>query len=222
MPRNTLPSALLILLLSAGCIVSDQINTVTVNPDGSAELVMFRSNIRSTQKGEKADKELAGYRRMFDAQTDEGMARIREVGGEILKTVWVRDDVPLSNVLHARFSKASQLEEYFGRQDGPVQITTQFQSDGLIRRLVFQVTLSSDALQTSPSAPSSGEEVRQAMANGVTENRIAFVNGSITSSSGFTVANDKQSALVNVSEVLKVLLDQQGQARFFIEWNVSR
>ena len=225
MTRTTLGSALLIfLLLSVGCIVSDRMTTLTVNPDGSAELVSFRSNVRSTLKGDRADKELAEYRKRFDTQGDADMARIRDVGGEILKTVWVRDDVPYSNVMHARFSDASQLEKYCStvKQGAPAQITTQFRSDGLHRSLVFQVTLSSDALKSSLSTPSSLEESRKQLANGISEYRIAVVNGSITAARGFTVATDKQSALLNLSEILELLNDGQGQARFSIEWEVAK
>jgi len=141
MTRTVRGSALLVfLLLAVGCIVSDRITTLTVNPDGSAELVSFRSNIRSTLKGDRADKQLAEYRRRFDTQAGEDMARIREVGGEILKTVWVRDDVPYSNVVHARFSDASQIEKFCSTedQDGLERVTTRFQSDGLHRVSSFR------------------------------------------------------------------------------------
>ncbi len=147
------PALLILLLLSVGCIVSDRMTTLTVNPDGSAELVSFRSNIRSTLKGDQADKELAQYRKQFDTQSDENFARVREAGGEIVKTLWVRDDEPYSNVIHARFSESSQLEEYCSTEDedARARVTTEFQSDGLHRSLVFQVTLPPEALIDSLS-----------------------------------------------------------------------
>ncbi len=49
-----------------------------------------------------------------------------------------------------------------------------------------------------------------------------MVNGSITAARGFTFAKDKQSALVNPAEILKVLKDGEGQAQFSIEWEVTK
>ncbi len=41
------------IILIAGYIVSDELTTITIQPDGSADWVRFQSNIRSTEKGEK-------------------------------------------------------------------------------------------------------------------------------------------------------------------------
>jgi len=72
------------------------------------------------------------------------------------------------------------------------------------------------------SIPSDTEQNRQPLADGISEYRIAVANGSITAARGFTVASDKQSALMNLSEILEVLKDQQGQAQFSIEWDVAQ
>ena len=48
--------ALLLLLLVNGCVIGDELTTFTMNPDGSADLVVFRSNLHSTEKGEKGEQ----------------------------------------------------------------------------------------------------------------------------------------------------------------------
>jgi hypothetical protein len=45
---------------------------LTINPDGSAEMTVLRSNIRSTEEGHKAESEIAEYRASFDGQTEDG------------------------------------------------------------------------------------------------------------------------------------------------------
>jgi hypothetical protein len=49
------------MTLLAGCIVSDEVTTVTIRPDGSADLIKFNSNIRSGEEGSKGDEELRQY-----------------------------------------------------------------------------------------------------------------------------------------------------------------
>lgn len=48
-----LSTAAATIILIVGCIVSDELTTITIQPDGSADWIRFHSNIRSTEKGEK-------------------------------------------------------------------------------------------------------------------------------------------------------------------------
>ena len=105
--KSYLLAALITLLVLAGCIVGDQLTTLTVNPDGSAEYVIFRSNLHSTEVGAKADKEVADYKSGFDARANDEFARIKAAGGHIVATTWLRDAAPMSNVVHARFPDAT-------------------------------------------------------------------------------------------------------------------
>ncbi len=214
----------LLLLLSGGCIVSDKLTTLTIKPDGSADLVLFRSNIRSTEKGEKAEKELAGFRTRFESQKDEDAKRILEAGGEILKSLWVRDEVPFSTVVHARFAKADELERYWTirNPDGTAMVTTEFRSDGNQRNLVFHITVPAQTRDGLSAEPTSAETLRKNLANGISECRIAVADGSITSASGFTIANDRQSALLNTDEVGRLLHAQNGSADLTLTWDVTR
>jgi hypothetical protein len=192
--------ALVLILFAGGCVVGDELTTFTLNPDGSADLVVFRSNLHSTEKGEKGEKELAEYRANFDTQANGEFPRIRDAGGQVMLTSWVRARAPFSNVVHAHFPDTAALEKYWTVKDEEKRplITTQFQKDGTRRRLTFRITVPEDNDQ-APAASADVNQFRQALANGISETRFAVTDGGITTARGFTVAADRQSALLNAS-----------------------
>lgn len=209
------------LLLLAGCIVGDQLTTLTIYPDGSADYVVFHSNLHSTQTGDKAEQEIAAYKAQFDACTDDECKRINEAGGSIVEATWLREQAPMSNLLQARFPDASALERFYTlhSDDGRTSVVTQFQSDGLHRRLTFHVTLP-EAENNPPAAPDAAQFV-QSEANGLSVTRIAVTDGTITLARGFTIAGDKQSAVLNNTEIAEAIHEGQGTAELFLEWDVS-
>ena len=209
------------LLVLAGCIIGDELTTVTVHPDGSAELVIFRSNLHSTEAGEKADKEVADYKATFDTESDDDRARIREAGGSIITAKWIRAEPPLSNLLHARFPNASALEKFWtvDSEDGHSQIVTRFHSDGRQRKLTFHVTIPVD--QSSSPEAVDAQQLQQTQANGISVTRISVTEGAITGARGFIVASDRQSAVLNSTEVSEAIREGQGTAELFLEWEVA-
>lgn len=213
----------LALMFIAGCIVGDEISTVTVHPDGSADLVMLRSNLRSTQEGERAQAELADYRESFDARTNNDFERIREAGGRVVDALWIRGEAPYANAIHARFPTASALEKFctMKNDDGSSLLTARFTSDGMRRKLTLEIVMAPDKLDVAQFSPSDVDQLRQTYADGISHFRIAVADGSITAAGGFTVAEDKQSALLNVGEVAELLRRGQGQAEAYLEWEVT-
>lgn len=208
-----------LVLFAAGCVIGDELTTFTLNPDGSTDLVVFRSNLHSTEKGEKGEKELVEYRANFDKQTGGDFRRIRDAGGQVVMTSWVRTRAPFSNVVHAHFPDAAALEKYWTLKDtdnNPL-ITTQFQKDGARRRLTFRITLPEDNEQAS-AAPADANQLRQALANGLSETRFAVTEGAITTAHGFTVASDRQSALLNTGEISDLIRMGQGRTELWLEW----
>ena len=97
MKSTTRACAVLIpLFLVGGCVVGDQLTTITVHPDGSADVVVFSSNLHSTEKGDRAEKELADYKASFETRAEMSVAaRIGEAGGKAVETSWVRQQAPL-------------------------------------------------------------------------------------------------------------------------------
>jgi hypothetical protein len=203
-----------------GCLVSDQLTTLTINPDGSADLILFRSNLRSTQQGETGDRELAEYKARFDSREDQDLQQITEAGGQILESSWVRSEAPPANIVHAGLPTAAALEKYGTTgSDGALATATRFLRDGSRRRLSIRITSSlSDEELARPAADAA--QLKQQMADGISEIRIAVAGGAITASRGFTVAGDKQSALLDVDEIFRMLRDQS-EVELFLEWEVN-
>lgn len=215
-------AVLVLLLLVGGCVVGDQLTTFTIHPDGSADLVIFRSNLRSTEEGAKADNEIAEFKAKFDARTEDELARIRDAGGTIVQASWVREQAPLSSLVHAQFPNASAFEKFLTikNEDGSLLIKTQFQNDGPRRSLTVHITLPVDKANPPQPSPSGVEQLRQADANGISETRIALAKGSITAARGFTVAGDKQSALLDASAIDEILRTG-GKGELYLEWEVT-
>lgn len=213
---------LFLVLFTGGCIVGDELTTFTIHPDGSADLVVFRSNLRSTEKGEKGEKELADYRTRFATRTDNDFARIRDAGGKIEEAAWIRERSPFSNFVHAQFPNAATLEKFWTVKDeanNPL-ITTQFQINGSRRRLTTFITVPPEK-DNSSSSPSDVSQLRQAYANGISETRLAVANGLITTARGFSVAEDRQSALLNGREISELIRLGKGKAELVLEWEVT-
>jgi hypothetical protein len=105
-------------------------------------------------------------------------------------------------------------------EDGGFEMTTQFRSDGVRRSLTVGITVRPGTANPSQSSPSDIGQFRQTQANGISETRIAVTKGSITSARGFTVASDKQSALLNASAIDEVLRTG-GKADLYLEWEVT-
>jgi hypothetical protein len=200
--------------------VSDQLTTLTVNPDGSAELLLFRSNIRSTEQGEAGDREVAEYKTRFDSQEDQDLQQIKDAGGQVLQSSWVRAEAPPANVLYARLPTAAALEKYGTTgSDGNLTAATRFIRDGSRRRLSIRITSSLDARELARGTADLNQ-LKQQMADGVSETRIVVAHGTVTASRGFTVASDKHSALLDVGEIFQ-LLRNQSEVELFLEWELG-
>jgi hypothetical protein len=219
---QTRAAALLILLVFAGgCVVGDHLTTYTLNADGSADMVIFGSNLRSTEKGSKAADELAEYKAHFDDRSEDELARIRDSGGTIVDASWIRRQVPFSNLVHAHFPDPAAVEKFLTikNDDGSHALKTTFRSDGTRRSFTFQIVLPPG--EASPTTP--GDVVRQwrqSMANGLSDIRVALAKGTITTARGFTIADDMQSALFD-SNSLAQIIQTGGKGELYLEWDVS-
>jgi hypothetical protein len=150
------------------------------------------------------------------------IARVREAGGQIVRAAWVLERPPYSNFVRSHFPNAAALEKFWTMKDEENKplITTQFQKDGSHRKLTIHITVA-DEKDNSPAAPSDVGQIRQGYANGISETRFAVTNGAITSARGFTVAGDRQSALLNANEISELIRRGQGKADLWLEWDVT-
>jgi hypothetical protein len=204
-----------------GCIVSDQLTTITIHPDGSADVLRVQSNVHSSESGDKAAEELRNYVDQFNGQKDTDQAGIKEAGGEVKESRWIRKEAPHANLVVARLPTAASLEKAFTIKgdNGETVVTARFTKDGMRRKLSLLVRLPLEQVANSPTEQSI-KELRARQANGLSETRIAVTGGKITDARGFTVAEDKQSALLEPTAILDLLRTQR-KAEAFIEWEVG-
>ncbi len=211
-----------VLAAFGGCILSDQVTTLTIRGDGSADWVRFLSNIRSTEAGEKGERELRQFIEDFDARRDDEMRRIIRAGGEIVEARWLRREKPLANVVVARLPDAASLERFGTMTDeqGTEVVRTRFTKKDSRRRLAFVVAVT-DNLRPSEPGHSTIRAFRQDQADSIGETRVAVVGGRIVDARGFTVARDRRSALLEPVEIRELLRDAGESLELFLEWEID-
>lgn len=206
-----------------GCIVHDQFTTLTINPDGSGDLLILRSNIRSTEKGSRAESEIAEYRASFDAQTQDDFKRIRDSGASLEMAMWLRKQVPMAHLVRVSIPDAAALEKLATLRDarGTIIVTPKLTISDIHRRLAFQLTVGSDQIPTPNSNADRLTQFKRARASGISDFRIAISAGKIRDARGFTIASDGQSALLDVDEISSLLRTGNGDIEIFVQWDVS-
>jgi hypothetical protein len=221
MKRVWLP-AIATLALLPGCIVSDEVTTVTIRPDGSTELVKFNSNIRSTEQGGKGEEELRQYVEEFDARKNQDIVGIERAGDKVVDTWWVRREAPYSNIVSASLPDAAALEKWgtIDGEQGQLRLTTQFLRDGNKRKLSMSFLPPKD-FKVDDIALASVKEARQKQANGISEFRLVILGGEITAARGWTVASDKRSALLALDQIAELLRSSPERIEVTLEWAVT-
>lgn len=211
----------LALTLFASCIASDEITTITILPDGSADWVRFQSHLRSTEPGEKGAEELRRFVADFDARRDPDFDRIGKAGGEVLSALWVRREEPYSTVLAARFPTAKALERFLRLEDdkGEPVIETCFGQEAHRRRLSVKLRSPQEEPPGAAERPDFAGRLQEE-ANGLSVTRVAVSGGRITSARGFVVAQDRRSALVDPLAIQDLLHAGGGRAELRLEWEL--
>jgi hypothetical protein len=222
MTRAFLFAAAVALAMLAGCIVSDQVTTITILPDGSADWVRFQSNIRSSEAGAKGAEELKRFVEEFDARRDPDQLRIKEVGGEVLESRWLRKAEPHATLVVARLPSARALEDYatFKDDKGEVVARARFTQAEKRRRFSIEIPVPKEEKAKEAAPEPSIEDARKEQANGISETRIAVAGGRIVDSRGFTVAADGRSALLEPRRIEALLREAGEKLEIFLEWEI--
>lgn len=207
--------------LFRGCIIGDELSTITIHPDGSADLVKLQSNVHSSEQGAKGDEELRRYAQEFDARKSADHLRISDAGGRVEESRWVRKEPPYANVVVGKLPSAAVLEKAFtfNDDDGKTVVAAHFTKKSTRRKFSLEVTLPLEQVLKS-TAEKTIEELRASQANGLSETRFAIAGGKIVDARGFTVAADKQSALLEPKAIIE-LLKSQRHVEVFLEWEVA-
>lgn len=211
--RNTI--VLLALLIFPGCIVSDQITTLIIQPGGSAEVIVVRSNIHFRGNDEKREEELEEYRRKFNDGEQFWFDRIQTSGGAIKETRWIKQSPPMANYLRGSLPNQEAVEKLF-TLDNKWKIRTNISTDGSTRTIKVTVTPPPEKKLSAP--PADPEKIRKKLANSISHTRIAIQNGKITDARGFVVANDKQSALVDQGAFPDRLWKENKRVKLVLAW----
>lgn len=206
----------------AGCIVHDESTTLTINSDGSGDLIVFRSNIRSTQTGNRAALDLAEYRESFNAQTQDMFERIRESNAQLEMALWVREEIPMAHVIRASIPDLAALEALSTFEDpgGAIRITPKFEVTGPHRRFALELVVGPDHIPP-PGDADDCAQWKASRASGIYDFRVAIPAGTITDARGFTIARDRQSALFDADEINSLLHAGDGDTELFLKWEVS-
>jgi hypothetical protein len=207
--------------LLRGCIVGDEISTITIHPDGSADLVKVQSNVHSSEQGAKGDEELRRYAQEFDAKKSADHVRISDAGGQVDESRWVRKEPPYANVIVGKLPSAAVLEKAFTFKgdDGKTVVAAHFTQKRMRRRFSLEVTLPLEQVLNS-TPEKTIEALRTSQANGLSETRFAVAGGKIVDARGYSVAADKRSALLEPKAIIE-LLKSQRQVEVFLEWDVA-
>jgi hypothetical protein len=224
-PLALVSTLVLIVVLGslAGCIVSDQVSTLTIRQDGSADWIRVQSNIRSTKPGADGAQELKQFVEDFDARKDEDFQRMALAGAEVLEARWLRREEPYANVVVARFPSVASLREFSTLKDakGEVVVRPHFSQSGKRRRFSLTVSLPPDqAAAVAAAEKPTFDEFRREQADGISETRVVVAGGSIVSSEGFTVAADKRSALLDVARARELIRKGAVPVELYLEWDV--
>lgn len=211
----------LVVLMLSGCILRDELTTISVYPDGSANLVVFHSNIRSTEEGARGQEELERYAGDFAARRLDHFVRIEAAGGTVTDAHWLRKDAPYASVFVASLPAAEALEKFGSVEGGAgeLRVATRFSQTGNRRRLAMRLS-PPEGLKVPDDSTRTREEVLQEKANGFSETRIVVVDGRIVASKGWTVASDNRSALLCLDEIARLLRSGSAEIDLFIEWEV--
>lgn len=103
---------LLVAALASGCLQKDSTSTVYLDPDGHCTWVVLEQHVRSDaeQSGERDDEERT-YVETIAADRHPVAVAFRAIGGQDVRTTWLRNRRPWSAVTNASF----------GTLDGPFE-----------------------------------------------------------------------------------------------------
>ena len=206
---------LLPLLLLPSCIVSDQITTLIIQPDGSAEVIVVRSNIHFRGNDKKREEELNEYKRKFNDGEQFWFERIRTSGGNIEETRWIKKTPPMANYLRGSLPDQEAVEKLL-TLDNNWKIQSNITTDGSTKTLMVKVTPPPDKKLSAPQ--SDPEKIRRKLANSISHTRIAIQNGKITDAKGSVVADDNQSALVDQGAFPDRLWEENERVELRLSW----
>jgi hypothetical protein len=217
----TICCGLVALLMATSCIVSDQVTTLIIKPDGSADVIVTRSNIHFRGNEQKRAEELKAFRNKFNNQEQWWFERIEGAGGRIEEARWIKKTEPMAHYIRGALPGRNELEQLLSleQKDNKWNLTSDFRTDGSNRELLIRISPPKEKELSVPS--DEAERMRQQLANRISHTRIAVVKGEITDATGFIVADDGQSALLDRSAFPDTLWTRNETITISLQWTVN-
>lgn len=204
----------------SGCILRDELTTVTIRPDGTADWIRFISNVRSSES--IGARELLKFIDEFESHSGSNFVRIGEAGGEVLESRWIEPEEPYSTLVKARFPTVGALVRFWKSTSERDDVFAQahFTQESSRQRLSFTISRACDKCIDAKVQPTLCE-FREHQANGISETRIIVTGGHFVASEGFVVSSDRRSCLLECSRVDELVHRTAGGVELFLEWELT-
>ena len=199
----------MLAFLMSGCITKDEITSVVIDPDGAVSFSIYRLNITSDQKGEDGKKEFADYIRGLEEKNGSDIKDLVKTNATDVKITILRKAAPASVLISARWPSLKDFTA--GLSDDDINCTAI--STEHTRGIRCKATIT----------PSKGKELPEPAklrANSFSELRVALADGIIVKAQGFSVAQDKRSALFDMETLEKMENWEVPSATILLEWQI--
>jgi hypothetical protein len=197
----------IMVLLFSGCIVGDEIMNFVIDPDGAVTVSDYRTNLTSDQKGENASKELADFVRDLEQKSGSNFAKLEKANAKDVQVMILRRAAPASFLVTARIPSLKDLAVYISDNDTDCTALSTERTRGI----QCQLKLSKGKAIPEPA---------KYRADSFSEYRFALAEGTIIRAQGFSVAQDKHSALLDLEALEKMENLEVPSVTLLLEWQI--
>jgi len=205
----------LLALLFSACVTGDEITSFVIDQNGSISVAIYRVNLTSNEKGEKAKEELAGYLKNLREKRDNIFTKFRKANATDVKVAVLRKTSPASALITCRIPALDDFAAYASEADTDGTLVCKAISNERTRSLVFEIT-------QKPNQEKPRTESTQSRADSFEETRFALAEGEFTSARGFIISEDKRSALLDMDGLTKMQNSGTSTITLSLEWQIPQ
>jgi|WetSurMetagenome_2_1015567.scaffolds.fasta_scaffold11029_4 hypothetical protein len=200
-------------LLSA-CVTGDEITSYVIDPDGAVAFSIYRHNLTSDEmKAEDAKEDLTTYIRDLEEKRGDLFTQLAKANAQEVRAAILRRASPASILITGHIPSLNDLAAYLGEEDNDSSFVCTPISRERTRGLVCELT-------RKPSKERIKPETVTPRADSFNETRFALAEGSFTKVQGFSLANNKRSALLDVDAIMKMWNPQIPTIILSLEWQI--
>jgi len=199
----------ILAFLTSGCITKDEIVSFVIDPDGAVTFSTYVLNITSDLNGEAGKKELADLIRDHEEKKGSYFENLAKANAKNIKVTILRKTSPASGLITARIPSLKDFAAGLGDDDFNCTALSTEHTRGIRCECII--------------TPSKGKELPEPAkprANSFSEIRVSLAEGTIVKAQGFSVAQDKRSALVDMETLEKMENWEVPSATILLEWQI--